>query len=194
MEHIRIDYTDIILQDFGDGKGKIIISDDDYGYNFSYYWGAMGKDTSLKQFLQEINTDYFVGKLSSHTKGPLNVRKTFVALRKYIQESFKYELPWYEHVKFQKDFRERLKYFQKSIGHETEFIIGIEDFHNQLDYYLIEDRAERERIETLFKSIFYNCEPWDFVENDPHPEELFLSRLHPKLKKALSKPVQLCLF
>lgn len=194
MEHIRICYTDIILQDFGDGKGKVIISDDDYGYDFSYYWGAMGKDTSLKQFLQEINTDYFVNKLSHHIKGPINVRATFVALRKHIQECFRYELPWYEHMEFQKDFREKLKIFQKEVRSDIEFITGIQNFHNYLEYYLIDDFAERSRIEKLFKDIFSNCEPWYFVEYDIHREDLFLTKLHPKLKKALSEPVQLCLF
>ena len=194
MENIRIGYTDIILQDFGDGKGKVIISDDDYGYDFSYYWGAMGKDTSLKQFLQQINTDYFVGKLSHHIKGPINVRKTFTALRKHIQECFHYELPWYEHMEFQKDFREKLKRFQKDVCSDTEFVTEIQNFHDCLDYYLIEDSAEEKRMEKLFEDIFSNCEPWYFVEYDIHREDLFLTKLHPKLKKALSEPVQLCLF
>ena len=50
MEHFRINSTDIILQDFNKGEGKIIISNDSFGYNFSYYWGAMGKNTILKAF------------------------------------------------------------------------------------------------------------------------------------------------
>jgi len=194
MEHIRIDYTDIILQEFGEGKGKVIISNDDYGYNFSYYWGAMGEDTSLKQFLQSIDTGYFVGKLCTHTKGPMNERKTFVALRKYIQECFKYELPWYDHMEFQKDFREKLREYQKTISSETEFIMGITSFCDSLNFYLIDDSKERERLENLFKDIFSNCEPWSFIENDPHPEEVFLKKLHPKLKKALGSSVQLCFF
>jgi len=48
METIRIDTTDVILRDDAPGKGKIMISDDGWGYNFSYYWGAMG--SGIKEF------------------------------------------------------------------------------------------------------------------------------------------------
>lgn len=194
MEHIKIDYTDVIIQEFGDGKGKIIISNDNYGYNFSYYWNAMGKNTSLKQFIKQIDTDYFVNKLSHNIKGTINVRATFVALRKYIQECFQYELSWYEHMEFQKDFRKKLKVLQKEICSDTEFINRIQNFHDCLDYFLIKDSKERKIIIKLFEDIFKNCEPWYFIEYNIHPEELFLIRFHSKLKKALSKPIQLCLF
>jgi len=194
MEHIRIGYTDIILQEFGDGKGKIIISDDDYGYDFSYYWGAMGKDTTLKSFLKKINSDYFVNKLSHNLKGPMNVRKTFVALRAYIQECFQYELQWFEHIEFQRGFRKELRNFQKEVGCDTQFIQEIQDFHNRLDFYLIKERYEQEKFEKLFKDIFSYCEPWGFIVYDTHPEEVFLEKLHAKLKEELSRPVQLCLF
>lgn len=194
MEHIRIDYTDIILQELGDGKGKIIISNDDYGYNFSYYWGAMGKDTTIKQFIQQINSDYFVGKLSSGKKGPMDVRKTFVNLRASIKEDFQYELKWYEHMEFQKDFREKLREFQQEVSCDHEFMQRINCFTDELDFYLIDDRGERERIEKLFKDIFSQSEPWNFIEYETPREEIFLKKLHAKLKKVLLKPVQLCLF
>jgi hypothetical protein len=194
VEHIRINHTDIILQEFGDGKGKIIISDDEYGYDFSYYWGAMGKDRTLKDFIKSINSDYFVNKLSHNIKGPLNSRKTFRALRKYIQECFKYELQWYDHVEFQKDFRRRLKDFQRNVTCDMEFVQEVQEFHNKLDYFLIKDNREMERVEKLFKDIFAYCEPWYFLDFDTHPEEIFLEKLHIKLKEKLSNPVQLCLF
>ena len=194
MEHIRIENTDVIFQEFGDGKGKIIISNDDYGYNFSYYWGAMGKDTSLAQFVQSINSDYFINKLSSSRKGDFDAYSTFVNLRRYIQECFEYELPWYDHMEFQKDYRKKLKEFQKTIASEKSFIDHITSFHNSLDYYLIKDSRERERVENLFRDIFSDCEPWHFTECEPHPETIFLKKLHVKLKRVLSKPVQLCLF
>ena len=193
MERIRVGHTDVIFDEIGDGAGKIIISNDDYGYNFSHYWGAMGKDT-LKQFVCSIDTGYFTNKLCSHINGPMNVKKTFVGLRKSIQESFEYELEWYQHLEFQKDFREKLKKFQKEVSCREEFVNRAMSFHKELNYYLIEEDYERERIEELFKGIFSQCEPWTFLEYNPHPEQLFLEKLHVKLKKVLSKPVQLRLF
>ena len=194
MEHIRIGSTDVVLQDFGDGKGKIIISDDEYGYDFSYYWGAMGKDTTLVNFIQSLNSDYFVKKLSHNIKGPLNIRGTFSELRRHIQECFQYELKWYEHMAFQKDFRKKLKQLQKEVSCADEFVFKLESFCDELDFYLIEDRHERERLENLFKNIFSNSEPWYFIEHETHIEEIFLEKFHSKLKEKLSKPVQLCLF
>lgn len=194
MEKIKLGKTDVIFQEFGDGKGKIIVSDDEYGYNFSYSWGAMGKDTTLKQFVKSVGSDYFVKKLSNNVKGTMNVRKTFINLRTYIQECFEYELKWYEHMEFQKDFRERLKTLQKHVNYEHEFIDKVMSFHNQLDFYLIKNRNEMQRLEDLFKDIFNQSEPWHFIVNETHPEEIFLTKLHAKLKKTLSKPVQLCLF
>ena len=43
LTHYRLDYTDVILQDYEDGKGKIIISNDDRDINLSYYWIVTGK-------------------------------------------------------------------------------------------------------------------------------------------------------
>lgn len=194
MEHIRIGSTDVVLQDLGDGKGKIIISDDEYGYDFSYYWGAMGKDTTLISFIQSLSSDYFVKKLSHNIKGPFDARRTFSALRKYIQECFQYELKWYEHMAFQKDFRKKLKQLQKEVSCADEFVFRLKSFSNELDFYLIEDRYERERLEKLFEDIFSNSEPWYLIEHETHNEELFLEKFHYKLKEKLSKPVQLCLF
>jgi len=194
MEHIRIGHTDVILDEFGDGKGKIIISNDECGYDFSYYWGAMGESTTLKQFIQRIGSDYFVGKLSHRTKGKMNVRKTFARLRADIKESLQGELQWYEHMEFQKHFREALREFQSGIVEENEFIRRVQDFYTELNFYLIQDRGEREKLECLFKDIFPQSEPWRFIIHDAHPEDIFLEKLHAKLKKALAKPVQLCLF
>ena len=194
MEHIRIDSTDIIFQDHGDGKGKIIISNDEYGYDFSYYWGAISKGDTLAKFIEKMNSGYFVSKLSHKIKGQINIRKTFVALRKYIQESFEYELKWYNHVEFQKDFREKLRNLKDEIANDIDFSQRITSFHEELNFYLINDTNERERIENLFKSIFSNSGPWNLICYDIHPEDAFLERLHAKLKDKLSKSAQLLLF
>ena len=56
MRLINIGLTDIVLQNFKDGQGKIIISNFDFDYNFSYYWGAMGENTNIEQFICQINS------------------------------------------------------------------------------------------------------------------------------------------
>lgn len=148
---------------------------------------------TLKDFIKSINSEYFVSKLGHNIKGPINVKKTFRNLRSYIKENFEYELPWYEHMEFQKDFRNKIKDLQNNVSEENYFINKVNQLYFELDYSLIED-DDRERLEILFKDIFSQAEPWTFIVYDIHPEELFLAKLHVKLKKKLSKPVQLCLF
>ncbi|MFA5067633.1 MAG: hypothetical protein WC466_06295 [Candidatus Izemoplasmatales bacterium] len=198
MEKIRIKKTDVIFDEKGDGKGKIIISDDKYGYNFSYYWGSMGKATTLKEFVRQIDTNYFVDKLSNRKTGNLDIRKTFVNLRKYIKSSIQYDLQWYEHTEFQKDFRKKLRSLQNdsfSVKKPDDFIItNILSFHSVLNYDLILVESERDKIKLLFSSIFENSDPWLNFVYFQHAEELFLEKLHKQIKKSLKKPVQLCLF
>ena len=192
MEHFKVNNADVFFDDLGNGKGKLIISDDEYGYNFSYYWGSMG--CNLKQFLKSIDSGYFVKKLSNVVDRPINVKKTFIALRVYLQECLSYELKWYQHTEFQKDFRKKLKEFQNNVDDKHHFIDLTQSFHNELDFYLIENVKERREVEKLFERIFSQSEPWNFICSNAHPEEIYLKNIHKKLQKTLKKPVQLCLF
>ena len=184
MELIEIGNTDIILQELGDGKGKIIISDTDYDYNFSFYWGAMGKDTSLRQFIKQIDHGYFVGKLAGNTKGAFNSKKTFRNIRKFIREEFSYDLPWYKHMEFQKGMRESLNDFQRDAYDDRQFVDDWDGFwEHTVDYYSVDgDGREMDSIKSLFTGI---CEPWDFIETGPSRECIWLEKLHKKLKKIL---------
>lgn len=193
MEHIRIGQTDIMFEDTDTGRGKIVISDDEFGYSFSCCFGSMGKATTLRDFIQSINSDYFVKSLSHKFKGPMNIKKTFANLRASIQEGFNGELKWYEHLEFQKDFRKKLKQLQKEISCDTEFVQKVQNFNTKLDFYLINGKKECNAMEDLFTSIFRQSEPWRLIHYEIHPEDVFLSKLHKKLKETLSKPVQLCL-
>jgi hypothetical protein len=183
MESFRIGTTDVILQDYEDGKGKIIISDDDFGYDFSYYWGAMGENTNLKKFITSINSDYFVNKLGPHSQGPIDSKRTMRNVRRFIREEM--DLPWYKHLEFQKDMREKLNDFQNEIYTDYQFA---EEWNSlvdyRLDYYLIEDRFDREEIESAFKGI---CEQWYFIEYETHPENVWLNNFHKKLVKYFNK-------
>ena len=179
---LRIDTTDVILQDYEIGEGKIIISDDDYGYNFSCYWGAMGENSTLKEFLCRINSSYFVDKLSSRTKGDFDAKITFRNIRKFIREEC--GLPWYKEMAFQKDFREKLKDWERDCNSEHEFVNDWDNFMKYtLEYYLIEDKYERESIENTLTGI---GEPWNFISYQEPRENIWLEKFHEKLKKFLS--------
>jgi len=192
MEHIRIGDTDVIFDEMGFGKGKITISNNIY--NFSGTWGSMGRTNTLKKFISSIESEHFVKKLSNKKIGQMNVKKTFCNLRTYIKDCLCFDLKWYEHMEFQKDFRLKLREFQNEVISENTFVNGFNLIYDKLDFHLILDKYERKRLENLFKDIFSQSEVKQFLFNEVHPEEIFLKELHSKLKKTLSKSVQLCLF
>lgn len=180
MISFRIDYADVILQDFGNNKGKIIISDDDWGYNFSYYWGSMGKN--LIDFLLGLNSDYFCYKLGPSEKGPINVKKTMSNVRKEIRQ----ELPWYECVEFQKDMRLELKLLESEVYDQNDFVESMYDFPKRLDYNLIDNEFRKRDIVDTIYSIF-ETEPWNFIVYEEHKQIKYLSNFFPKLKKTLNE-------
>ena len=180
-DRIKIDNTDIFLEDMGNGQGKITISDT-YGHNYSMFWGAMGMP--LRAFLRQINADYFVNKLlGSASCTEVDVKRTFSAIRKHIREAI---LPWYKNLDFQADMREKLNSFQNECAEcpsEHFFVDNFYSFIKRLDYYLIDDYSyDKEFVEEEFKSI---SEPWGFIVTKKNRECLWLEALHAKLKKAL---------
>jgi hypothetical protein len=60
-----LDPIAVYLEDFGVGKGKIIITC--FNDSWSYYWGAMGQ-YNLAQFIIKCDNDYLATKLSSYTE------------------------------------------------------------------------------------------------------------------------------
>lgn len=181
---IRIDDTDIYLDDHGAGKGKITVTNYNFGC-FSYFWGSMGK--SLNDFLCGINDSYFASKLNGSSKDSvMDVPKTFAAIRKYIRKEI--GLNWYEHREFQKQLREKLNQFQVSCEENPSHDFFVSTFWalfiNTISYYGIYDEYERKRIEDDFKSI---DEPWHFIVEKSSKEYLFLTSLHKKIKKAINK-------
>lgn len=186
MELIKIPpTTDIILQDHGEGKGKIIVSDNDWDYNFSHYWGAMGKGTSLREFLLQINSDYFAGKLTGHISGVFDVKKTFTNVRKHIREEMSDELPWYKHMEFQKDLREKINEWEEGCYSEESFVNGWYHFWEYtVDYYLVDNLFDKGSIKDMFMSI---DEHWYFVARKEHESIPWLRKIHKKLKKEIKK-------
>jgi hypothetical protein len=169
LQHIKIKDTDIILQDFEFGGGKLIISNNQY--DLSYTWGAMS--TTLKEFLLRINSDYFVRNMTNVRHDPMCAKSTMKAIRKAIAS----ELPWYKYMAFQKNLRMNLKIFQsRYMDNEREFVDCFSDFHKELDYYLIEDKYDRKDVEGIFESICTQ-EPWHFIETTEHPQKKWLAIL-----------------
>lgn len=185
MITFKIDSADVILNDLGDGHGKIIISDTEWGYNFSYYWGAMG-NRSLAEFLCSINSDYFINKLGPIDKGEINTKKTITNIRKGIKEYFNSEYPWYTEMDFQKDMRDKLKDLEKEGFYGVDnYFYAINNFVDSLDYYNIGNKYERNRIEETIKLIFN--EPWYYLAYNEHRENIYLQKFHKKLVKELTK-------
>lgn len=179
VKKISIGTTDIFFDNTGPGKGKITISDHDWGYNCSYFWGAMGENTTLEEFIKKINTDYFTGKLLSREEAwEFDKKKTFAALRKYIKEV----LPWYKYQDFQKDLRERIASFQQECADDRDFVNSFPYFARNLEYYLIDDKYESQAVENFIIGIE---EPWNFIEERPSHKQIWLEKLHKKLKKVL---------
>ena len=185
MESFKIGETDIILEDYGDGKGKIIIANT-WGYNYSYYWGSMG--SSLKEFLCSINMYYFTNKLSDPSdNGVFSAEKSVSNFRKYLKTEFKYDLPWYKWPEAQKSLREELKNIEECESEES-FVYNMNKLYLNIDYSSL-DRYDEEEFIDIIKSA---CnEPWCFIEKKDSNKTIFLKRLFPKLQKELKKQLKL---
>lgn len=180
MRIIKIDETEIFLDDLGSGRGKITISNT-YGYNFSYYWGSMG--SSLCEFLCNIDESYFITKLSNKPYS-FNSKLTAKDIRKYIRKELSYDLPWYKYMEFQKSLREWISGIEE-IESENEFV----DYcYNILNSYVLDfstlNRHEEKEIRDILKSSFMQ-EPWHFIQQGDSHEAVFLKKLFKKLQKEL---------
>ncbi len=180
MKLIQIEETDIILQDYEKGQGKIIISNQGYG-NFSYQWGAM--NDNISDFICRINESYFIDKLSTSRKGDLNLKLTVRNFRQQIKEV----MPFYKEMEFQKQLRMELKKIEGSRYSEEGLINQLSDLVSyKLDFGVIKDRYDRESMEDNIKSIFQGEVWYSFVYDEPKEHE-FLKRIRKKLIAKLKK-------
>jgi len=180
MKIIKIANTDIFLDDLGNNKGKITISDT-YNHNYSYFWGSMGG--TLDEFLCNINSGYFADKLLGTKSNFIFCEKsTFTTVRKFIATEL--NLPWYKHQEFQKDMREKLNSFQNDCENENHFVGNWSSFIRELDFYLIKDHSEQISLRREFENI---SEVWNFIGQKLSPEYLWLEKLHGNLKAEIKK-------
>jgi hypothetical protein len=181
---LRIDDTDIFLQNYGLGEGKITVSNT-WGRNYSYYWGAMGG--TLEEFLCRINEDYFAQNLfGPKTSSIVDAKRTVTAIRKHIRSEI--GLKWYEHQEFQKHMREILNSFQRQIEESpnADYFVNVFDsgFLNRLDFGLIEASHRAKNMEEDFRSSMSEC--WYFIVETDSEEYKWVKALHGEIKKALS--------
>ena len=181
MEKLTIGDTDVILDNYGNGKGKITISNT-YGYNFSHYWGSMGG--TLQEFLLRIDEYYFCNKLTPPGKsGEFNAKLSVMQIRKYIREELSWDLPWHAYMGLQKEFREELKNIEKYSYSEDSFVnqcLALKDFVWSEGTYQ-EEKEFKDIIEGIFS------EPWHYIVRGDSDNEKFLVNLLPKIKKELKK-------
>lgn len=183
IRKIKVGDTDVFLENFEPGCGKITISG--YDQNYSMFWGAMG--SSLEEFLCGISPDYFAGKLiPSHDERVIDLKATFRNVREHIRDEM--GLPWYVEPVFQKDMRERINDFQQQCSDYGGKYCFVDNFFTSfvasLDFYLIEDRYDRSEIQSAFEGI---TEQWYFLEEKPSANYDWLINFLPKLQKVLKK-------
>lgn len=181
MKQFKIQRTIVTLENLGENQGRITIGNQ-YSKIYEMYWGSMGG--TLEEFLLRINSDYFANKLLGvHSMYVFDSKKTFKELRRFIREDL--DLPWYKHQEFQKRLRESINLFQEHCTSDDYFISHFSWYLNhRLDYHLIENRWERDRIEKDFNNI---TEPWHFIQQKESDETKWLKNLHKKIQNKISK-------
>lgn len=182
MENIKINDTDIILQDFEKlGQGKIIIADVWNGA-FTYTWGAMG--SNIKDFICRINKEYFADKLLPNSCYVFSGKQTAKNIRRHIREEMRGDLPWFKYMPAQKELREKIKYIEH-IESEHEFVNYVTGLHNRLICFGLNSVEEREFLEIIESA--FSCEPWHFIGKETSGSYKWLCKLHGELVKRLKQ-------
>lgn len=61
-ESHRLDPVEVIIENYGDGAGKVLISC--WGESWTGYWGSMGG--TVEEFFQRVSNDYLIDKMSDY--------------------------------------------------------------------------------------------------------------------------------
>lgn len=183
MKHFKINSTDIILQNYNKGEGKIIISDL-YNGSYSYYWNSMGSD--IETFLQRIDSGYFASKLCNKI-WVFSGKDTLKKIRTYIRTELTYELPWYKFMSAQKELRDKLKELE-DIDNQYEALAFMQNLHKNLYCFDLDNHETRE-FKSIIESMF-DTEPWFFLGEELSQEHKFLTSIHKEIKNHLRKEIK----
>jgi hypothetical protein len=179
METLRIGITDIFLEDYDYGQGKITISDSVRGA-FTYYWGSMGG--KICDFIPGTSPCYFADKLLGTTDSQIFDSKGSVKnIRRYIREELSYELPWYTFMDAQKEMRFELKELENCYS-DRDFVDACNNFVDNL--YTDLPYKEDEEFKSIIRGVF-ETEPWNFITTKYSPKYKWICEIHGKLKKIL---------
>jgi hypothetical protein len=183
MRKIRIREYDVILENLGEGQGKVIIASP--YLNTSYYWGSMGG--TLEEFICSIDLYYWSKNLlPRHVEEPLNVRKTFAAFRKQLKENLcdsLYSYGWWLEREFQSDMWGKVREMQESVDDVGDFIEAAFGLPKRMDYHLIADKYDAERFEEAIQNAC--SEPWYYAVRGQSREQGILTMLYTELRKIL---------
>lgn len=177
MDKIKIDQTDIFLENFDkEGQGKITISDSWRGA-FTYTWGAMG--SKIEEFICRINSGYFADKLCQDNY-VFDPKATVKNVRKAVSE----ELNFWEFMEAQKELRKEIKKLEacSSSNEFVEMITSIPENIFVIGMKYRDEKEFQERIKPIFKT-----EPWYMIAEKPSPTYNWLCDLHKKLIKELNR-------
>jgi hypothetical protein len=179
MKRIKIEQTDVFLENFEKlGQGKITISDPWMGA-FTYSWGAMG--SGILEFIKRINPDYFAGKLCREDY-VFDAKTSVKNIRKYIKDELKHELPYYKYPELQKEFRIELKKLEKC-STDNEFVDACFALPERMLCMGATFREENE-FKDIISGIF-KTEPWGFIAQKPSPKYIWLKKIHSELIKCI---------
>lgn len=180
----KIKGADIILVNKGINQGEIQIKSKTKG-SFSMYWGAMGG--TIEDFMLKTNSDYFSGKLLGSINSQVFCEKeTFKNLRQYIKENIDFRVDGGS--LFRKDLNKVLRDFQrkcKEQGTRTYFVESFEYNLCLVDFYLIKERYDRDKMEDEFDAMF--GEPWLFIGTRESDTCKWLKTIHAAIKRKLKQ-------
>jgi hypothetical protein len=170
--------------DMGVNKGKVLVDNYVLKYHFAYYWGAMGQP--LDSFLCSISADYFMKNMSPYRNGDINIKKTMKAVRRWWKEDS--DIKWHEFLPFQKVFRNELNLVQHNSYSQESFVAQMGTLKETLPFYEVDKGLDLRRVEGAIEGLC--TEPWSFIVLDPHPANVWLTKLHADLKVELLKPIE----
>lgn len=152
-----LDPISIYIEDYAQGKGKLIITCHDESW--SYYWGAMGTQ-NLAQFILTADNDYLAKKLSPSTPSTINDDDSIeIQAKRHIIER------------------------RKEDGLNKEDARKLYDLCPKLQEYKDYDIATYSDI--MYE--IYGDEWWDCLPTKPNPKYQYLHRIIDVVKEALRK-------